>query len=466
MTGHWRAVKAGLGGPGCGASTRRAAAVLTALGAVGCGAADEDMGAGELGTAQAEAVVCADGETVEGIDVSHWQSVIDWNAVATTEVAFAITRTNHGSVMDEQFDANWPAIRQVGLLRGAYQYFNAGDDPAEQAATFIEKVGELGPGDLPGVIDIEEADGQPPATIAANVGTWMDLVEAGTGRRPMIYTGSYFWNDFVDADEFADDLLWIAHYTQNCPNLPNTWTDWTIWQYTSSGSVAGITGNVDRNEFNGSLLLLHDLAADGYRAEIESLSYPETMAAGESALAELVVINRGARTWTDQIVLGTTAPRDRASPFAASDWLSDSRVVQVSGEVARGQSYTFEIDLQAPSEPGEYVEHFNLLAEGTAWFSDTPPGGGPGDEAVAMTITVGPSSGGSGGSGGAAGSGGSGGGPGGNGDLEFAGIPNTGRGSSCTVSPRALELPRGLGSGALLALALGALAGRRRRVSM
>ena len=70
------------------------------------------------------------------------------------------------------------------------------------------------------MIDVETTDGVSPAAAAEAVATWVDLVEAGTGRRPIVYTGSYFWNDNVQTTALNEHPLWIAHYTTGCPNLP------------------------------------------------------------------------------------------------------------------------------------------------------------------------------------------------------------------------------------------------------
>ena len=366
--------------------------------------------------------VCAEGETLEGIDVSYYQGSIDWDAVAADGIQFAITRVNHGSFMDPEFAPNWQGIRDVGLIRGAYQYFDPGGDPVEQANTFIDQVGQLGPGDLPGVIDVESTDGLSPSAIAANVATWIELVAEGTGREPIIYTGSYFWNDNVQTDAFNDHPLWIAHYTTGCPNVPDVWSDWAVWQYTSSGSVAGIGGNVDRNEFNGTFEQLNDFAGNGLVADIVSVDYPSQLAAGERGTATVVLDNIGARTWTANTKLATSMPRDRSSVFVSSEWDGSDRVMGMPVDVPPGDTVTLTFEVEAPVDEGEYIEHFNLVEEGLGWFSDTPPGGGPADDAIALTITVDGEPQGAGGTG-----------AGGEQELVIAGIPSSGDDASCSV---------------------------------
>jgi lysozyme len=354
---------------------------------VACG--DEpERSAERFGEAASAAVVCPDDDELEGIDVSYYQDQPNWDAVAADGIAFAITRVNHGDFLDPEFNTNWAAIRDVGMIRGAYQYFDPGGDPEEQAMTFIDQVGELGPGDLPGVIDVESTDGLSPQAIADNVATWLELVEAGTGRKPIIYTGSYFWNDNVMSDAFVEHPLWIAHYTNTCPNLPTVWNGWTFWQYSSTGSVSGIAGNVDTNVFNGNIEELHDLAANGYRADVISVTAPDALAPGEVGEVEIVLENLGGRTWGTDVKLGTTMPRDRESAFSHEGWEAPSRPLALEAEVGTGETVTLTFSLIAPAEAGVYTESFNLVREGVAWFSDTPPGGGPLDDAITITVQV------------------------------------------------------------------------------
>ncbi|HLK44844.1 MAG TPA: FG-GAP-like repeat-containing protein, partial [Acidimicrobiales bacterium] len=55
--------------------------------------------------------------------------------------------------------------------------------------------------------------------------------------------------------------LWLAQYTSGCPNTPDQWPSWTMWQYADNGNIPGISGNVDRDMFNGTIEELQGLAA-------------------------------------------------------------------------------------------------------------------------------------------------------------------------------------------------------------
>lgn len=199
---------------------------------------------------------------VQGADVSSWQGNFDWNGAKNGGMVFGYARISDGlGYIDSQFGNNWSKMNAAGILRGAYQFFRPGDDATQQANMMVQKVGgKLGGGDLPCMIDVEATDGQSPATIAAKVQTWLNIVEQGTGRRPIIYTGAYFWQDYVQSTGFGGYPLWIAAYGPVCPSVPDGWSNWLIWQY-SDGN-----GSLDHDVFNGTLQQLQALAQPPDRA--------------------------------------------------------------------------------------------------------------------------------------------------------------------------------------------------------
>jgi GH25 family lysozyme M1 (1,4-beta-N-acetylmuramidase) len=207
---------------------------------------------------------CKPTTTVRGIDVSYWQSQIDWAQVARDGVKYAFIRVSDGSTfIDPRFQENWAGARAAGVKRGVYQFFRSNADPIEQANILLDQMGPLLPGDLPPVIDVESTDGQSPATVARKVGQWIDHVEARLGVKPIIYTGPYFWRDSVRSDVFANHPLWIAHYGTDCPLTPPPWSMWTFHQFTDRGRVAGIRGQVDTNLFAGTMADLEALSFQG-----------------------------------------------------------------------------------------------------------------------------------------------------------------------------------------------------------
>jgi len=348
------------------------------------GCSDGDMESFTVGDAEFAATVCADGETVEGIDVSRWQEDIDWPAVAGDGIKWAIARAAYGTDKDTWFDQNWPAMKQAGLVRGAYQWFLPQNDPVEQAQFLLDTMGPLGPNDLPPVADVEDDGGQSAATVRARLHQWVDHIVSKTGRKPIIYSGKYFWQDYVGGDEFTDLPYWIPNYSADCPNLPDgAWGDWHFFQYTSTGSVNGVSGNVDRDVFNGSLAELKALAGGGYAAEFVSQSFPYAadgaaeIEAGGELEATIELKNVGTKPWNAKTRLATTEPRDHDSVFAGEEWPAKNRYAAVQGEVLPGETYKFTFTLHAPLELGSHTEFFGLVQEGEVWFSDPGQGGPP-----------------------------------------------------------------------------------------
>lgn len=203
------------------------------------------------------------GSTVLGVDVSKWQATVDWTKVKAAGIEYAFARISDGTTYpDAYFDSNYKGIKAAGMIRGSYQYFRPSEDPVPQANLVLSKLkaaGGLTAGDLPVVLDLETTGGASASTIVKNMNTWLSMVQQGTGRRPIIYTGSYFWDGSVLSSQHTQYPLWTAHYTSaSCPLVPNPWNKWHFWQYTSSGKVNGISGNADMNRFDGTLADLKD----------------------------------------------------------------------------------------------------------------------------------------------------------------------------------------------------------------
>ncbi|MCC6558371.1 MAG: glycoside hydrolase family 25 protein [Polyangiaceae bacterium] len=231
-----------------------AACAALFAGSAGCAALSGDEEGDDSTDREDGLRVCATGETVEGIDVSYYQETVDWDAVKQSGREFAFIRVSDGvNYADSRFQQNWAGAKDAGVLRGAYQFFRPAQSAETQADMMVSAVGALGPGDLPAVIDVETADGQSSATIVKKIRTWLQKVEAGTGRRPIIYAASGFWNTLSGTSEFSAYNLWVANYTTKCPSMPSTWSGWSFWQYSDSGSVPGVEGGVDVNRFNGTL---------------------------------------------------------------------------------------------------------------------------------------------------------------------------------------------------------------------
>ena len=138
--------------------------------------------------------------------------------------------------------------------------------------------------------------------------------------------------------------------------------------------------------------VLNAFGAVPYGAAFVGQSFPlatmtMTMVEGQVIPSYIELKNTGTKAWDSSTRLGTTQPRDRKSAFADGTWLADNRPAGVKGSVSPGGTYKFTFDLAAPMTPGDYDEHFGVVQEGVAWFSD-PGQGGPPDNDLEVKITV------------------------------------------------------------------------------
>ena len=207
-------------------------------------------------TAPHEKVARAHRMPVQGIDVSRWQGDIDWRSVHRSGKRFAFIKATEGADhSDPRFRENWEAAKRAGVQRGAY-HFMYWCSPAEtQAKWFIENV----PRDdsaLPPVIDAEWNSHS--RTCAARIdhdlarrkiAYMIDALEAHYGQRPIIYTDIPFHEDVLEGYLPQDDF-WIRS-TAAEPSERYRRDNYRFWQFTTTGRVPGIKGDVDRNSFMG-----------------------------------------------------------------------------------------------------------------------------------------------------------------------------------------------------------------------
>jgi GH25 family lysozyme M1 (1,4-beta-N-acetylmuramidase) len=197
---------------------------------------------------------------IEGIDVSHWQGTIDWAKVKGTGKKFTFIKASESTdFVDDHYATNRAQAKANGLKVGAYHFARpdttAGDAVAEAdhfVDTAVPASGELLP-----VLDLEVSGGLTDAQLQAWVQAFMDRVYERTGVKGAIYTSPSFWSNYVGNTQALAaggyKTLWVAHWTSNtAPTVPaGNWggNGWTFWQYTSDGTVAGISGRVDLDRY-------------------------------------------------------------------------------------------------------------------------------------------------------------------------------------------------------------------------
>jgi len=199
---------------------------------------------------------------IQGVDVASYQhpggAAIDWNAVAAGGYSFAfIKATEATNYTNPYFIRDWRGAGAAGMWRGAYHFARPAlplSTAVDQADWFINSTGLMqGAVDLPGVLDLETTGGLGPADLTAWAEAFLAEVQRLTGRAPILYTGYFFWRDTMGAPvSLARYRLWLPSWTTaSSPSfIPSAWkAGWTFWQWSSTGRVPGISGNVDLNRF-------------------------------------------------------------------------------------------------------------------------------------------------------------------------------------------------------------------------
>lgn len=118
-----------------------------------------------------------------------------------------------------------------------------------------------------------------------------------------------------------------------------------------------------------------------WQAEYVANTFAPTMNANEIKTVSVTYKNTGTQTWTSMTRLATADPRGRSSLFNYN-WLSNDRVVAVSGTVAPGSNYTFSFQVKAPTTAQSYAEGFELVQDGVSWFE------GSGDNVTMYTTVI------------------------------------------------------------------------------
>jgi len=181
---------------------------------------------------------------IQGLDVSYHSGRVDWQNAVARGHQFGLTLATAGDdFRDPFFAAHWEGMRQAGLVRGAYHFFVAADDPGQQARIFLSQV-LFEPGDLAPVVDVETMGGEPTDDLPDRLGVFLRLIERGVGVKPIIYTGPSFWNAHMTA-EFGDNPLWIAQYGVDQPTVPAGWTRWQMWQWQGNADLPDVAPMVD-----------------------------------------------------------------------------------------------------------------------------------------------------------------------------------------------------------------------------
>lgn len=175
------------------------------------------------------------------IDVSEWQGVIDWAKVKADGVVGAIIRYADGDYLDKYFDRNMQMAKAQGLHIGAYIFSRASSKAGaeKEAQRLFDACKKYSP-DLPLYIDLEDNSLKKYAETVAQA--YISKIKA-LGGKPGVYANLNWWNNYLKKTAKLSFAMWLAQYNDTMDYKPKSYVG--MWQYSSSGSVKGISGRVD-----------------------------------------------------------------------------------------------------------------------------------------------------------------------------------------------------------------------------
>lgn len=185
-----------------------------------------------------------------GIDVSHYQGIIDWAEVASDpSVRFAYVKaTEASSLRDSYMQRNLKGARSVRIPVGVYHFFSPTASVEEQLSNFLGNVKpqEM---DLIPIIDVEKRGRSSIQVFNSRLQKFLLQVENAYGVKPIIYTYMNFYNRYM-VGLYGQYNFMIASYSEDVPQLIDN-PKMILWQFTSEGKVQGVRTHVDRSRFMG-----------------------------------------------------------------------------------------------------------------------------------------------------------------------------------------------------------------------
>jgi GH25 family lysozyme M1 (1,4-beta-N-acetylmuramidase) len=186
------------------------------------------------------------------IDLSHHNTIGSLHDAAAAGIVGVIHKATEGvKMVDKTAKSRFALSRDAGLLWGVYHFMKPGD-----VETQVDHFLKNAPADDKTLYVLDfEVDG----ITLSQVLEFLELVDDRTGQIPVLYTG-FKLKDLGGARKIpalTAYRLWLAQYGPR-PVLPKGYDKLWLWQYTQTGKIAGVSGDVDLNEYNGTAEQLRD----------------------------------------------------------------------------------------------------------------------------------------------------------------------------------------------------------------
>lgn len=188
---------------------------------------------------------------MKGIDISNNNGSINFNGVKNSGVECVYIKATEGTTFQDSYkSAFYGGAKTIGAKVGFYHFLVGTSAPETQAENFFNQIKDY-ENDLVPMLDVEVNFSGLNDYIARFIARFNQLTNMEIG----IYTYTSFLNEYIDVARFKDFKLWEANYNNNPWNLPsNSFANRVGHQYTEKGTIQGVNGVCDVNEFNEGVL--------------------------------------------------------------------------------------------------------------------------------------------------------------------------------------------------------------------
>jgi len=215
----------------------------------------------------------------KGIDVSEWQGKIDYSKVASGRIKIVYIKSSEGSkYVDSQFENNYKKAKEQGLKVGFYHYVTATTvkQAIHQAKFFVSVIGGK-KAECKLAMDFEYFRNLSDFKINKIALAFIKTVEQVSGKEAIIYSDLYNAQSVFNSS-LKVYPLWVADYGVSEPANSRIWSGWVGFQYSDSGKVPGINGNVDLDRFTNEVFMskqgiVNNIKAPPALASEESVTY-------------------------------------------------------------------------------------------------------------------------------------------------------------------------------------------------
>lgn len=189
---------------------------------------------------------------VKGVDVSHHNPILDWAEVKRQNIHFTYIKATEGITHDDRnYPYNYKLAKENNIKTGSYHFYNFGISGREQAKHFI-RVAECQSGDLIPAIDVEHSPANPYSkdpifvkSVVKELKVMENEIYEHYGVHPIIYTNTDCYKLYIN-NSFPNNPIWISSLNKEpSDDIKN----WIIWQFTHTGELDGIAGDLDLNYF-------------------------------------------------------------------------------------------------------------------------------------------------------------------------------------------------------------------------